>query len=99
MSAETLGGALPDDVFAALANASRQPKKPRGQKEAITQKRDKRIPEVDGRTIRHGHERTKALNVKMHPDYKQEVDDYCKRTGKSLTDVVELALLQYVRGN
>ena len=96
MSTESLGDAMSKDLFAAMTAASQKPKLARVHRE---KKMLARITPVDGRTVRPGHERTKALNVKMHPDYKQEVDDYCKRTGKSLTDVVEMALLQYVRGS
>ena len=96
MNSESLGGAMSDDLFTIMARASQRPKPARVHREKAAQAR---VERVDGRTIRPGHERTKALNVKMHPDYKQEVDDYCKRTGKSLTDVVEMALLQYVRGS
>ena len=87
---------MPEDIFAMLATANRQPKPARVH---LEKKARARVDHVDGRTVRQGHERTVKLSLKMNPAYKQELDAYCVRTGKSMTEVLEVAMLQYIRGD
>ncbi len=96
MSTESLGDAMSKDLFAAMAAASQKPKPARIHRE---KKMLARLTPVDGRTVRQGHERTAKLSLKMNPAYKQELDGYCERAGMSMTEVIELAVLQYIRGN
>lgn len=53
---------------------------------------------VNGRNVRHGHDRTAQLNIKMRPDVKASLAGYCERNGIAVTDWLEKIVLALPEG-
>lgn len=53
------------------------------------------VDRVDGRKIKHGHDREAQFNVKVRKDLLEELREHCKLSGVSLADWMESTLLEW----